>query len=62
MGASELLLIFLFAILVVGPKETVRLAGKAKEAIRAMQGVFSDISSGVANIAEEVFDETKDKS
>jgi Sec-independent protein translocase protein TatA len=62
LGASELFLIFLFAILVVGPKETVRYAKKAREAVRAMQGVFSDLSSGVANIAEEVFEEPKDKS
>ncbi len=61
LGASELLLILLFAILVIGPKETIRLAGRAKEAIRSVQGAFSDLTTGVANIAEEIFEEPKDR-
>ncbi len=61
LGASEFLLIFLFAILAIGPKETIRLAGQARDIIKSLQSAISELSSGVAHIAEEVLEEPKDE-
>lgn len=61
LGASELFLILLFAILAVGPKETLRFAGQAREIIKAVQGTISELTSEVSRVAADIIDTSDDK-
>jgi Sec-independent protein translocase protein TatA len=61
LGAGEFLLILLFAIIAIGPKETVRLAGQAREIIRSVQSYLSDITSEMARIPTEILDTANEK-
>jgi Sec-independent protein translocase protein TatA len=54
LGAGEIVLILLFAIIAVGPKETIRLAGQVRDIIRNVQEVFSDLTSEVSRLAEDI--------
>ncbi|MBL7164771.1 MAG: hypothetical protein ISS57_19460 [Anaerolineales bacterium] len=54
LGAGELLLILVFAILAVGPKETVRLAGQARDVLGTVQKAFNELSSEVTRMASDV--------
>ncbi|MBC8331322.1 MAG: twin-arginine translocase TatA/TatE family subunit [Anaerolineae bacterium] len=59
LGAGELMLIFLLAVLAVGPKETVRLAGEAREIFKSIQGVFSEMTSEVTRATTSILDDSK---
>jgi Sec-independent protein translocase protein TatA len=64
LGAGELMLILVFAILAVGPKETIRLAGQAREVIGTVQRAFNELSGEVSRMASDVvssIDETETK-
>ena len=61
LGATELVLIILFAILAVGPKETLRYAGQAREIIKAVQGTISELTSEVSRVAADVMEPSEDK-
>ncbi len=61
LGASEFLLIIIFAILGVGPKDALRLAGQARDIIRSVQNAFNDLTNEVTRAASEVIDEAKGK-
>jgi Sec-independent protein translocase protein TatA len=54
LGAGELLLIMVFAILAVGPKETIRLASQARDVIGTIQKAFNEMSSEVSKMASDV--------
>ncbi|MBC8506524.1 MAG: hypothetical protein ISR58_04905 [Anaerolineales bacterium] len=54
LGASELLLILIFAILAVGPKETIRLASQARDVIGTVQKAFNELSGEVSRMASDV--------
>jgi Sec-independent protein translocase protein TatA len=62
LGASELLLIAVFAILAVGPKETIKLFNQGREILSSIQGVISELTSEVSNIAKEVVETPEEKS
>jgi len=62
LGASELLLIVVFAILAIGPKETIKLFNQGREILSSIQGVLSDLTSEVGNIAKEVTETSEEKS
>ena len=62
LGASELLLIVVFAILAIGPKETIKLFNQGREILASIQAALSDLTSEVGNIAKEVVETTEDKS
>ncbi len=53
LGASELLLILIFAILAIGPKETLRLASQVRNYIKSIQEIFVDLSTEVTRMASE---------
>lgn len=61
LGAGEFLLILLFAIIAIGPKETVRLARQAREIIQSVQSYFSDIASEMTQIPTEILDNSNEK-
>ncbi len=64
LGAGELLLILVFAILAVGPKETIRLASQARDVIGTVQKAFNELSSEVTRMASDVvssIDDTETK-
>jgi Sec-independent protein translocase protein TatA len=56
LGGSEILLLFLFAVLAIGPKETVRLAGQAREIVKSIQGTLSDLTEEVTRVAGDIPD------
>lgn len=60
LGAAELLLILLFAILAVGPKETIRLAGQVREMIKSAQSALNEITAEVTRAATEVMEAPED--
>ena len=62
LGASELILIVVFAILAIGPKETIKLFNQGREILSSIQGVLSDLTSEVGNIAKEVAETSEEKS
>ena len=62
LGASELLLIVVFAILAIGPKETIKLFNQGREILSSIQGVLSELTSEVGNIAKEVIETPEEKS
>jgi len=61
LGASELLLIVVFAILAIGPKETIKLFNQGREILSSIQGVLSELTSEVGNIAKEVVETSEEK-
>ena len=64
LGAGDLILILVFAILAVGPKETIRLAGQARDVIGTVQRAFNELSGEVSRMASDVvssIDETDKK-
>jgi len=61
LGASELLLIAVFAILAIGPKETIKLFNQGREILSSIQGVLSELTSEVGNIAQEVLETPEEK-
>jgi len=54
LGASEMMLILIFAILAIGPKETVKLFNRGKEILGSVKAALSDLTSEVGNIAKDV--------
>jgi len=62
LGASELLLIVVFAILAIGPKETIKLFNRGREILSSVQGAISELTSEVGNIAKEVVETSEEKS
>lgn len=56
LGASELMLIVLFAVLAIGPKETVKLFNRGREIISSIQGAISELTSEVGNLAKDVIE------
>lgn len=61
LGASELLLIFLLAILAIGPRETLRLARQGSDAFKAVRQTFSELTSEVTRAASEVLESAPEK-
>ncbi|MBT4841969.1 MAG: hypothetical protein HOJ23_08265 [Gammaproteobacteria bacterium] len=61
LGASELILIVVFAILAIGPKETIKFFNQGREVLASIQAAISDLTSEVGNIAKEVVDTTEEK-
>ena len=61
LGASELLLIVVFAILAIGPKETVKLFNQGREILSSIQAALSDLTSEVGNLAKDVIETPEDK-
>jgi Sec-independent protein translocase protein TatA len=61
LGATELFLIFLFAVIAIGPQETIKYARQAREMIENVKGVFSDLTSEVSKVASDVMDATSEK-
>ncbi len=51
LGAGEMVLIMLFAILAVGPKETVKLAQQASEIMKNVRGMFSELTTEITRSA-----------
>ena len=62
LGASELMLIVVFAILAIGPKETVKLFNQGREILAAVKAALSDLTSEVGNLAKEVVEMPEEKS
>jgi Sec-independent protein translocase protein TatA len=60
LGASELMLILVFAILAIGPKETLKLFNRGREIVASIQSVLSDLTSEVGNLAKDVVDTSED--
>lgn len=60
LGASELILILIFAILAVGPKETIRLASQARDVIGTVRKAFNELSGEVSRMASEVVSDIND--
>ena len=60
LGASELMLILVFAILAIGPKETLKLFNRGREIFASFQAVLSDLTSEVGNLAKDVVDASED--
>jgi len=56
LGAGELLLIFIFAVLAVGPKEALRLAGQARDVIQSVRGALAELTSEITRAAADVTD------
>jgi len=56
LGASELMLIMLFAILAVGPKETLKLVNQAREIVSSLQAAVGELSSEMSRAASEAMD------
>lgn len=56
LGASEMMLILIFAILAIGPKETVKLFNRGREILSSMRAALSDLTSEVGNLANEVIE------
>ena len=54
LGAGELILILVFAILAIGPKETIRLTSQARDAIGTVQRAFNELSAEVSRMASDV--------
>ena len=61
LGASELMLIVLFAILAIGPKETIKLFNQGREIIASIQTALSDLTSEVGNLAKDAIVVSEDK-
>jgi Sec-independent protein translocase protein TatA len=61
LGASEFILIIIFAILAVGPKDALRLAGQLREIVRSVQSTFNELTNEVTRAASEVVDTSTDK-
>lgn len=57
LGAGEILLIVLFAILAVGPKETAKLAQQASELVKNVRGMFNELTSEITRSAANISDE-----
>jgi Sec-independent protein translocase protein TatA len=57
LGAGEILLIVLFAILAVGPKETAKLAQQAGEVVKNVRGMFNELTSEITRSAANLSDE-----
>ena len=62
LGASELMLIAVFAILAIGPKETVKLFNQGREILASIQAAISDLTSEVGNIAKDEVEMPEEKS
>jgi len=60
LGAGELMLILVFAILAIGPKETIRLAAQARDVIGSIQRAFNELSGEVTRMASDVVDSIDD--
>ncbi len=54
LGAGELLLILLFAIIAVGPKEALRLVGQARDIVSTVRGAISELTSEISRAASEI--------
>ena len=54
LGASEMMLIVVLAILAIGPKETVKVINRGREILASVKAALSDLTSEVGNIAKEV--------
>jgi Sec-independent protein translocase protein TatA len=54
LGATEVFLIVLFAIIAVGPQETIKLAKQGREVIDNVRGIFSDLTSEVTKVVSDV--------
>jgi Sec-independent protein translocase protein TatA len=61
LGASEFLLIIIFAILAVGPKDALRLAGQVRDIVRSVQSTFNELTNEVTRAASEAVDTATDK-
>lgn len=61
LGASEMMLIFIFAILAIGPKDTVKLFNRGREILTSVKAALSDLTSEVGNIAKEVVETPDEK-
>jgi len=60
-GASEIFLLFLFAVLAVGPKETLRFFHQARGILKSVQGTFAELTGEFGRAATEMLDEPSDK-
>jgi Sec-independent protein translocase protein TatA len=56
LGAGELLLIFIIAVLAIGPKEALRLLGQARDIVQSVRGAMSELTSEISRVAAEVTD------
>ena len=56
LGAGEIILIALFAILAVGPKETAKLAQQASEIVKSVRGMFSELTTEITRSASNLTD------
>ena len=61
LGASEMMLIVVLAILAIGPKETVKVINRGREILASVKAALSDLTSEVGNIAKEVVEMPDEK-
>ena len=61
LGASEMMLIVVLAILAIGPKETVKVINRGREILNSVKAALSDLTSEVGNIAKEVVEMPDEK-
>jgi len=61
LGASELVLIFVLAVLAIGPKETLRLVTQMRQVVQSVRGTFAELSAEVGRAATEVMEESADR-
>ncbi len=61
LGASEMMLIVIFAILAIGPKDTVKLFNRGREILASVKEALSDLTSEVGNIAKDVVEMPDEK-
>jgi Sec-independent protein translocase protein TatA len=54
LGAGELLLIFIFAVLAVGPKEALRLVSQARDVVSSVRGAINDLTSEITRAAADI--------
>ncbi len=60
LGAGEIMLIMLFAVLAVGPQETARLFQQVREIVSSIQTAFKDLTSEVTRVVAEPLNEKID--
>jgi len=61
LGASELMLILVFAILAIGPKETLKLFNRGREIFASIQAALSDLTPEVGTLAKEVVEKPEEE-
>ena len=60
-GASEIFLLFLLAILAVGPKETLRLFRQARDILKSLQNTFLELTGEFSRVASETLEDPVEK-